>query len=77
MSTETYTVTGMTCASCVRHVEKALKATPGVTAVVVNLATNQATVEGTASFEGLAEQVVEAGYGLDRPTPEADRKSVV
>jgi len=71
VSTETYTVTGMTCASCVRHVEKALKATPGVTAVVVNLATNQATVEGAASFEALAEQVVEAGYGLDRPTPEA------
>lgn len=71
MSTETYTVTGMTCASCVRHVEKALRATPGVTSVVVNLATNQATVEGAATFEALAEQVVEAGYGLDRPAPEA------
>lgn len=70
MSTETYTVTGMTCASCVRHVEKALRATPGVTSVVVNLATNQATVEGAASFEALAEQVAEAGYGLDRPAPE-------
>ena len=71
MSTETYTVTGMTCASCVRHVEKALKATPGVTSVIVNLATNQATVEGAASFEALSEQVIEAGYGLDRPAPEA------
>ena len=39
MGTETYTITGMTCASCVRHVEKALAATPGVRAASVNLAT--------------------------------------
>ncbi len=71
MSTETYAVSGMTCASCVRHVEKALRATPGVTSVVVNLATNQATVEGEATYEALAEQVVEAGYGLGRPAAEA------
>lgn len=67
MSTETYAVNGMTCASCVRHVEKALRATPGVTSVVVNLATNQATVEGEAGYEALAEQVAEAGYQLERP----------
>ena len=67
MSTETYTVTGMTCASCVRHVEKALTSTPGVRAATVNLATATATVEGEASFETLAAQVEDAGYGLGRP----------
>ncbi|WP_243288635.1 heavy metal translocating P-type ATPase [Geothrix terrae] len=67
MSVETYTVTGMTCASCVRHVEKALATTPGVRAASVNLATATATVEGDASFETLAAQVEDAGYGLGRP----------
>jgi Cu+-exporting ATPase len=67
MSTATYTVTGMTCASCVRHVEKALAETPGVRAASVNLATSTATVEGEAGFETLAAQVEEAGYGLGRP----------
>ena len=32
-------VAGMTCASCVAHVEKAVKAVPGVNAATVNLAT--------------------------------------
>lgn len=71
MGTETYTVTGMTCASCVRHVEKALAATPGVQSASVNLATATATVEGEVPFEALAAQVEEAGYGLGRPEPDA------
>ena len=71
MSQQTFTVTGMTCASCVRHVEKALAGTPGVTAAAVNLATATVTVEGAASFETLARQVQEAGYGLGRVEPEA------
>ena len=36
---------GMTCASCVSHVEEALKGVHGVKGVVVNLATNKALVE--------------------------------
>src|SRR5512143_4109484 len=36
-------VGGMSCASCVAHVEKALKELPGVSHVVVNLATNKAS----------------------------------
>lgn len=67
MKTATYTITGMTCASCVRHVEKALTGTPGVASATVNLATSTATVEGEASFETLAAQVDEAGYGLGLP----------
>jgi copper chaperone CopZ len=41
-----YPVTGMTCASCVLQVEKALLAEPGVERVTVNLATNTAQVIG-------------------------------
>lgn len=70
MSSETYTVAGMTCASCVRHVEKALTSTPGVRSASVNLATATATVEGDAAFETLAARVEEAGYGLGRPQPD-------
>jgi copper chaperone CopZ len=64
MTTQTFTVKGMTCGGCVRHVEKALKATPGVTAVTVDLASASAVVEGTASAEALTAQVVEAGYEM-------------
>lgn len=71
MSPQTYQVSGMTCASCVRHVERALAGTPGVSSAVVNLATSRVTLEGTASFEELARQVEEAGYGLSRVQPQS------
>ena len=38
-------ISGMSCASCVSHVEGALKELPGVSNVVVNLATNKANLE--------------------------------
>ncbi|GLH73057.1 copper-translocating P-type ATPase [Geothrix limicola] len=75
MSQQTFSVSGMTCASCVRHVEKALAATPGVASATVNLATSTATVDGTATYEAMALQVEDAGYGLKRieaETPEGD-----
>jgi len=40
----TLPVDGMTCASCVGHVEKALAELPGVSQVVVNLGTNKASL---------------------------------
>jgi Cu+-exporting ATPase len=67
---QTYRVSGMTCAACVRHVEKALASTPGISGVSVNLATSTVTVEGTASFEAMALQVEDAGYGLGQIEPE-------
>ena len=42
-----FPVEGMTCASCVRRVEKAIAAIPGVEAANVNLATERADVRFT------------------------------
>ena len=55
---------GMTCASCATRVEKALAKVPGVTHASVNLATEQARVEGDATVdpEALAAAVRKAGY---------------
>jgi Cu+-exporting ATPase len=59
-------VTGMTCASCVLRVERALKAVPGVQAASVNLATEQAAViaDPGASAEALTAAVRKAGYDV-------------
>lgn len=60
-------ITGMTCANCVRNVERALKKVDGVLSVNVNLATEKATVEYVPSLAGLdalKEAVEEAGYGV-------------
>ena len=59
-----FTVQGMTCASCVSHVEKALAHTPGVNAASVNLATERAEVSLApgASLTQLVKSVSDAGY---------------
>ena len=59
-------VTGMTCASCVRRVERAIMKVPGVAQVSVNLGTEHARVthDGAAGIAArLAEAVAAAGYG--------------
>ncbi len=61
----TFGVTGMTCASCVNHVEKNLRKLPGVVAAEVNLATEKATVEYDPAIAGpsdLKRAVEGAGY---------------
>ena len=55
-------VEGMTCASCVARVERALTAVPGVTAASVNLATESARVEGPADPAALVAAGKAAGY---------------
>jgi Cu+-exporting ATPase len=64
-------ITGMTCASCVNRVEKALKKTDGVLDASVNLATERATVTyapGVADIASLQAAVEAAGYGVIAPT---------
>ncbi|MEH0164859.1 heavy metal translocating P-type ATPase [Roseateles microcysteis] len=65
-------VLGMTCASCVMRVEKALMEVPGVSAVSVNLATERATVQAVATISeaDLSLAVEKAGYSA-RPVAEA------
>jgi P-type Cu+ transporter len=64
--TRTLGIKGMTCASCVRRVEKALTRVPGVRDASVNLATERATVAydpTSASPEQLTHAIEQAGYG--------------
>ncbi|HLH26237.1 MAG TPA: heavy metal translocating P-type ATPase [Chloroflexota bacterium] len=67
-------ITGMTCASCVRRVERALAKVPGVASAQVNLATERATVTldpaAPASLEALRAAVADAGYGVGLETVE-------
>jgi len=70
---------GMSCASCVRRVEKALSRVPGVVDVSVNLATERASVglataAAPAKLEALVAAVAGAGYEA-RPVVEAPRGS--
>ena len=58
-----YMVTGMTCAACQAHVEKAVGRVPGVDKVTVSLLTNSMSVEGKASASDVVEAVEKAGYG--------------
>ena len=55
-------IEGMTCASCVRRVERSLAKVDGVAEVSVNLATEQALVHGSAPAPALLAAVERAGY---------------
>ncbi|MGH1569933.1 heavy metal translocating P-type ATPase [Methylobacterium sp. P31] len=65
-----FPVEGMSCASCVGRVERALKALPGARDVAVNLATNRASLVlgGDTSPADAASALAEAGY----PVPETE-----
>ena len=68
-------IQGMTCASCVRRVEKALGRVPGVESATVNFATNQATVVHghDATTASLIKAIVDSGYGAT--TKDDDHKN--
>jgi len=58
----TIAIEGMTCASCIGRVERALAAVPGVTTANVNLATKRATVTCSADAAALRKLVEGVGY---------------
>ena len=67
-------ITGMTCASCVSHVEQALTALPGVIEASVNLATETAQVgyaQGAVAPSEMVKAVEGAGYGARVATADA------
>jgi len=75
-----FAVSGMTCASCVAHVEAAAKRVPGVLAATVNLATERAHIvycDGIADPAAIVRAIADAGYdatelGSEAP-PENER----
>ncbi|SEH03816.1 copper ion binding protein [Nonomuraea solani] len=66
MSSETYTVSGMTCGHCVGTVKTEVGKISGVTAVDVDLATGKVTVTANEPVEEarVRDAVEEAGYEL-------------
>ena len=68
----TYRIGGMTCAGCVRTIEKSVRKVPGVESASVNLATEKLSVAGGATDEAVIEAVTSAGYEvLERPASRA------
>ncbi|KWX23126.1 MULTISPECIES: heavy-metal-associated domain-containing protein [Mycolicibacterium] len=64
MSTQTVTVTGMTCGHCASSVREEVGSIPGVTTVDVDLATGLVTIASDTELDegAIAEAVAEAGY---------------
>ncbi len=62
---EKFDVTGMTCAACSAHVERAVRGVEGVKEVTVSLLTNSMTVDfsSPATAEKICAAVSAAGYG--------------
>ncbi len=66
---EQFSVQGMTCGNCVKHVEKSLQAIQGVSQVEVDLDLHRATVEyeeQTVTPEAMAITLQEAGYTMEK-----------
>jgi P-type Cu+ transporter len=59
-------IDGMSCASCVNRIEKAIRTIPGVASAAVNLATERADVgfAGAADVDGVVKAVEAAGYDV-------------
>ncbi|NLX64703.1 MAG: heavy metal translocating P-type ATPase [Clostridiaceae bacterium] len=67
MKKTTLGITGMTCASCAKAVERSVRKVDGILAADVNIATEKLTVEfddTKTDLERIKEAVVKAGYGL-------------
>ncbi len=67
-----YSVTGMSCAACSSHVERAVSAVPGVLSVTVSLLTNSMAVTGDAAPSAVVAAVEAAGYGASPKDADAD-----
>ncbi|MBU9766188.1 heavy-metal-associated domain-containing protein [Mycobacterium sp. TNTM28] len=66
MTTQTVTVTGMTCGHCVSSVREEVGGIPGVRTVDVDLATGQVTIGSDSQLDPsvVSDAVAEAGYAV-------------
>jgi Cu+-exporting ATPase len=73
-------IEGMTCASCVSRVEKALANIPGIEAATVNLATEQARIRLKEAIPGIRQQIIDviqrAGYDAKQSAAPGQQKQV-
>ena len=72
-------IKGMSCASCVNRIEKAIRKDPGVTSASVNLATEKASIRyepSKTNVASLISLISAAGYEASAPTKkrEAEKK---
>ncbi|MBC8537007.1 heavy metal translocating P-type ATPase [Feifania hominis] len=77
MTTQKFNVTGMTCASCSSHVEKAVQKLDGVESASVNLLANSMSVTfdgGKLSEADIVEAVAKAGYGASPAFQKGEKK---
>ncbi len=77
MKNEKFNITGMTCAACSAHVEKAVKGVDGVQSVSVNLLMNNMVVayENQATPQSICQAVEAAGYGAAPAGTESQEKA--
>ena len=70
-------IEGMSCASCVMRVEKALGAVAGVTGTSVNLATEAASVrtDGSVALDSLRAAIEKAGYSVAERPPDGEART--
>ncbi|MBS9403046.1 heavy metal translocating P-type ATPase [Halomonas sp. TRM85114] len=64
-TTRRLSISGMTCASCVKSVREALERTPGVVGAEVNFGTHTAQVRGSADLDALIRAVQDVGYDAE------------
>lgn len=77
MKQERFNVTGMSCATCSAHVDKAVRSLKGVNEVSVNLLTNSMVVdyeEAEVNDELICQAVKKAGYGASPLSPSAPKQ---
>ena len=73
-----FNVTGMSCASCSAHVEKAVRKLPGVSDVTVSLLTNSMMVEydeNQVQSSDIVRAVQEGGYGAFLPAEPGEKRA--
>ena len=70
-----YYISGMSCAACQAHVEKAVGSLPGIRSCSVSLLTNSMIVDGDADPSDIIRAVEKAGYGAKLASSEKDKLS--